>query len=194
MLFNESRKTRLRMPTSTKHLDQLSENFPANISLFRCTFSFRVNFFLGNYYTICLDDFAIRSEIDKLRFFNFTKDQCFDDLSDALTWYIENQTGYDPKKIKHNNLPEINYEQTVSSFNYSGTNVAIPKSIYVGSQGGVDIKNFLECTQDGEFSIENYHLKYQNPSKNIKRFKAFSFDIEIGYKEIISHAIFDVSE
>ena len=182
------------MPTSTKHLDQLSENFPANISLFRCTFSFRVNFFLGNYYTICLDDFVIKSEIDKLRYFNFIKDTHFGDLNKALVWYIKNQTDYDPKNIKHNNLPEINYERTIVSFNYSGINAGISERVYVESQGEVDIKNFLECRQYGEFSIEEYHMKYQNPSKNIKRFKAFSFGIEIGYKEIISHAIFDVSE
>ena len=191
----------LKMPLSIIRLEKRYEHrYPKNCFSFRSTFSFGGGFFIegdnsvDHKNTICLDDFAIRSEIDKLRFFNFTKEQCFDDLNEALMWYIENQTGYDPKNTKHNNLPEINYEQTVSSFNYSGTNVAIPKSIYVRSQREVDIKNFLGCTQDGVFSIEKYHLKYQNPSKKIKSFKAFSFDIEIWYKGIISHDIFDVSE
>ena len=184
----------LKMPSSTQHLDQFSENFPANISLFKCTFSFGRQFFLWDHNTICLDDFVIKSEIDKLRCFNFIKDTHFGDLNEALVWYIENQTDYDPKNIKHNNLPEIDHERTILSFSYSGINDSILEEVYVESKGEGDIKNFLECTQDGVFSIEEYHLEYQNHLENIKRFKAFSFDIEIGYKEIISHDIFDGSE
>ena len=181
----------LKMPLSTKNLKYLSVHsllLPTHSCLFTNTFSFGEEFFARGE-KIGSRDAAIESKSEKLRHFNFTKDQCFDDLDEALMWYIKDRHDDCESDLYFGpgtSLPLISYTSHVLSCEYSGINEGSDEMAYVKCSG-VDLTNFLVCSEDLKFCIEKYHLKHQNPSKNIESFKVCSFSMEVVYYEIISH-------
>jgi len=179
----------LKMPFSKKNLKHSAGQslpLPTHLCLFTKTFSYGEEFFARGK-KIGSRDCTIDSKSEKLKHFNSAKDQCFNSLDEALTWYIKNYHVDCGSDLYGTSLPLISYTPKLQSCEYSGINEGSSEIVHVKCSGEVDIKNFLDCTQDGKFLIEKYHLKYQNASKKIESFKVRSFSIDVVYREVISH-------